>query len=129
MKINKMNKPNENQLADIDNLLKEMDMLIYGVDLSGLSFQEREKVKHDLDRLKQLEAEKERRNSKPKIPPKNEKEFLIQRLEDLYQTKIERIRKGRELREIPNEDLEKELELLYEYLSIVEEIEGGEHHD
>lgn len=105
------NKDSVMNAQETQEILRKLDVALYGVDLSKLSFQERKSVEESTHRRWELEAEAERRNpkSRPILSKKEELEFRrIQMLE----AKFEKVAKGRPLKELSNSDLEKQLKIM-----------------
>ncbi|WEA43809.1 hypothetical protein [Priestia aryabhattai] len=104
-------KDNDMGLQETEEILRRLDVALYGVDLSKLSAQERKSVKESTHRRWELEAEAERRNPKPR-PILSQAEELELRRFQMLEAKFEKVAKGRPLKELSNNDLEEQLKIL-----------------
>lgn len=96
---------------EIAEVIRKMNVTLYGFDISKLSFREQRFVEEQAKKRWELEAERERRNPKPKPILSKAEELEVRRLE-AFQAKYEKIANGRPLKELSNDDLEKQLEVL-----------------
>ena len=97
--------------AETEAKIRQFDIDLYGVDLSKLSVQEQERVKEATKRRWELEEMKERLNPKPKPILSKEEELEIRRLQVL-EAKLDKIANGRPIKELSNNDLEKQVKVL-----------------
>ncbi|MEG8975392.1 hypothetical protein U8Y98_01600 [Priestia megaterium] len=105
------NKDNVMNLQETEEVLRKLDVALYGLDLSKLSAQERKSVEESTHRRWELEAEAERRHPKPNPILSKKEELELHRLQ-MLEAKFEKVAKGRPLKELSNSDLEKQLKIM-----------------
>lgn len=98
-------------LEKVDDIIRRMNVFLYGFDISKLSVKEQELVKEQATRRRELEEMKERMNPKPKPKLSKAEELEVRRLEVL-EAKFSKIAKGRPVKELSNADLEKQLKVM-----------------
>jgi hypothetical protein len=96
---------------EIDETISKLNVMIYGFDISTLHFKEQQRVEEQRIRRAELEAMKERLNPKPKPKLSKAEELEVRRMEAL-EAKIDKIAKGRPVKELSNGDLEKQLKIM-----------------
>jgi len=102
---------------DSQELIRRMNTLIYGFDISKLSVQEQRKVEEQTKRRWELKAMKERLNPKPKPKLSKAEELEIRRLQAL-EAKFDKVSNGRPIKELSNNDLEKQLKVLRKMVKV-----------
>ncbi|MGG3556268.1 hypothetical protein ABES23_06140 [Peribacillus frigoritolerans] len=94
-----------------EDLVRKMDVMLYGFDISNLSVKEQKVVEEQATRRRELEEMKERLNPKPKPKLSKSEQLEVRRLEAL-EAKFEKIANGRPVKELSNNDLEKQLKVM-----------------
>ncbi|MBY0098674.1 hypothetical protein [Mesobacillus maritimus] len=94
-----------------EELIRRIDVALYGVDLSLLPVEQQAIVKEQAARRLELEEMRERLNPKPKRVLSKAEQLEARRLQ-ILEAKFDRVSNGRALKELSNEDLEKQLKIL-----------------
>lgn len=106
-----MNRIDRERWNEAEDVIRRMNVALYGFDISKLSYKEQELVKQQAERRRELEEMKERMNPKPKPVLSKAEELEVRRLQVL-EAKFGKIAKGRPVKELSNDDLERQLEVL-----------------
>ncbi|WP_336865245.1 hypothetical protein [Peribacillus frigoritolerans] len=96
---------------EYEDLVRKMNVMLYGFDISKISVKEQQLVEEQRKRRAELEEMKERLNPKQKPKLSKAEELEVRRLEAL-EAKFEKIAKGRPVKELSNGDLEKQLKVM-----------------
>lgn len=98
-----------------DDIIRRMNIHLYGFDISKLSYKKQELVKQQAERRRELEEMKERMNPKPKPVLTKEQELESRRVA-LLSAKFEKIGGGKSLKDVTNAELEQQLQVLREII-------------
>jgi len=91
--------------------LSRLSTVIFGVDTSKLNWREEKSFIETWKKRWELEVERERRNPKPTPILSKAEELEVRRLE-AFQAKFEKIANGKPVKELSNDDLKEQLEVL-----------------
>jgi hypothetical protein len=106
---------------EIDKVISKLSIALYGIDTTKLNWREEQAFIETWKKRRQLEAELERRNPKPK-PVLLKEEELQQRRENLLWAKFEKVRNKKPLSETKNSELREQLQILSSIVTVL----GGE---
>ena len=94
-----------------EEIIRRMNVALYGFDISKLSVKEQRLVEEQAKRRIEVETELARRNPKPERELSKAEELELRRLQ-ILEAKLDKITKGRPTRELSNRELEKQLKVL-----------------
>ncbi|MEK4406679.1 hypothetical protein MKZ26_20145 [Sporosarcina sp. FSL K6-6792] len=107
-----MLKKEDIQLWDsTDEVIRRMNVALYGFDISKLSVKEQKFVEESAVKRWELEEEAARRDQKPS-PVLSDAKRLEKRRVEVLEAKIEKIAGGKPLKQLSNEQLEKQLKIM-----------------